>query len=109
MTKILGLAHGLLPLKLSSREVIFVNTSPENERVIMLKSQKLIESLPDDSTDVETVGIIQRYADRPMKLEDLCLADFCSWYKVVCRKISADHKDDEEEETDTNKHKSKKR
>ena len=53
----------------------------------MLKSQKLIERLPDESTDVETKGIIQRYAERPGQLEDLCLADFSSWFKVVYRKI----------------------
>ena len=86
-----------LPLKNSSREVVFVNTSPESERVIMLKSQKLIERLPDESTDVETKGIIQRYAERPRQLEDLCLADFSSWFKVVYRKTSTFIEDDETE------------
>ena len=86
-----------LPLKHSSREVVFVNTSPENERVIMLKNLKLIERLPDDSTDVETTSLIQRYAERPRQLEDLCLADFASWYKVVYRKKSSSHKEDTDE------------
>ena len=62
----------------------------------MLKSQKLIESLPDDSTDFETMSMIQRYADRPKKLEDLCLADFCSWFNVVYRNKSPLHEDDDE-------------
>ena len=39
-----------LPLRKSSRDVIFVNSSPENERVIMLKSFELIKQLPDDSS-----------------------------------------------------------
>ena len=64
-----------LPLKHCSRDVVFVNTSPENERVILLKNLKLIESLPDDSTDVETTSLIQLYAERPRQFEDLCLTD----------------------------------
>ena len=90
-----------LPLKKASREVVFVNTSPSNERVIMLKSQKLIESLPDDSTDVDTMSIIRRYALRPRKLENLCLADFCSWFRVVYNSRSAVHEDEDGVETET--------
>ena len=95
-----------LPLKKSSREVIFVNTSPENERVIMLKSQKLIESLPDDSTDVETMSMIQRYAERPRELEELCLADFCSWFRVVYKSRLACHENEDGEETQASEEKS---
>ncbi|MCG8077484.1 MAG: hypothetical protein JAY75_14765, partial [Candidatus Thiodiazotropha taylori] len=58
-----------LPMKCASRDVIFINTSPEKERVIMLKSFKVIQSLSDDSTDVETTSIIKRYAKIPRKLE----------------------------------------
>ena len=86
-----------LPPKNSSREVVFVNTSPESEIVIMLKSQKLIERLPDESTDVETKGIIQRCAERPRQRKDLCLADNSSWFKVVYRKTSTFIEDDETE------------
>ena len=79
-----------LPLKcLSSRDVFFVNTSPEKERVVMLKSFKLRKSLPDDSTEVETTSFIQRYAKRPIQLDELCLADVCSWYKVIYKRKDA--------------------
>ena len=71
-----------LPLRHSSRDVMFVKTSPENERVVLLKNFKLIQQLPDDSTEVETSNMIKRYAKRPKALEDICLADFCSWFKV---------------------------
>jgi hypothetical protein len=44
-----------LPLKQSSREVIFINTSPPDERVAMLKNHSILQNLPDDSLD-EQVG-----------------------------------------------------
>ena len=50
--------------------------------------------------------MIQRYADRPRKLEDMCLADF--WFKVVYRNKSALHEDDDDE-TKASPAKSKKR
>ena len=47
-----------LPLKKSSRQVIFINTSPPAERVYLLNSN--IDNLPDDD-DVAESNIISRY------------------------------------------------
>lgn len=92
-----------LPLKNASRDVVFVNTSPENDRVVMLKSQKMIDNLPDESTDVEATSIIRIYAERPRALEDICLADFCSWYRVEYRKRLAVSASNEDVDTGTAK------
>ena len=47
-----------LPLKRSSREVVFVNTNPPEERVYLLKSN--IDQLPDDA-EVAEINVIARY------------------------------------------------
>ena len=41
-----------LPLRHSSREVIFIPSSPLDERVMLLKSLEDIEKLEDDSEEV---------------------------------------------------------
>ena len=69
-----------LPMKKSSRQVIFINTTPPNERVQLLKSINDIEEMDDDCEDVYTNGLLQRYAKRPLSLEYLTLADWAAWY-----------------------------
>ncbi len=54
-----------LPLRKSTRGYLFVNTSPQQDRPFMLKSQELLEELPDDSEDIKCSNIIQRYTERP--------------------------------------------
>ena len=72
-----------MPLKQSSIDVIFINTFQSQERVMMLKSSSIIESLPDDSTDVHAKLIVDRSTDRPTSLQDVSLAVFVSQYKIV--------------------------
>ena len=64
-----------LPLKKSSRQVIFINTSSPAERVYLLKSN--IDNLPDDD-DVAESNIISRYVARVRQLEMVTLADYGS-------------------------------
>ena len=54
-----------LPMKKSSRQVIFINTAPPNERVQLLKPINDIKEMDDDSEDIYTSGLLQRYAKRP--------------------------------------------
>ena len=72
-----------LPLTSASREVIFLNTSPPNERTFLLKSKQSLEQLPTESTDIEADNIIKRYAVRPKQLESWCLADYASKLQVI--------------------------
>lgn len=43
------------------------------------------EQIGDDSTDVWTLNIIERYEDRPKKLNDIYLADFVANYKLLSK------------------------
>lgn len=69
-----------LPMKKSSRQVIFINTAPPNEKVQLLKPINDIKEMEDDSEDIYTGGLLQRYAKRPASLEHLTLADWAAWY-----------------------------
>ena len=71
-----------IPLKKSSRAVIFVNTSMLGDRICILKPQNQLRNLPDESVDIYQVGILERYAARPASLEDTSLADFATSYKL---------------------------
>ena len=70
-----------LNMSLKSRSCEFLPTSPQNERTFLLKSQRELENLPDESTDIEADNIVKRYSRRPDALENYCLADFVA--KVV--------------------------
>ena len=71
-----------LPMRKSSRQVIFVNTSPPGERVHLLKHIDGIRELEDDCEDVFTGGLLKRYAKRPVGLQHLTLADWAAWYDL---------------------------
>ena len=70
----------LLPMRKASREIIFINTSPPEERVELSKPINDIENMEDDSEEVYTSGLLKRYCKRPKKLEHLTLADWAAWY-----------------------------
>ncbi|XP_053403150.1 uncharacterized protein LOC123564956 [Mercenaria mercenaria] len=70
-----------LPLTQSSRDVIFINTSPPEKRVEILRPMSQIEHLPNNSTDVTCSGMIDKYQNRPKVLENVCLAEFASLFE----------------------------
>ncbi|XP_078349889.1 uncharacterized protein LOC144634728 [Oculina patagonica] len=69
-----------LPMRRSSREVVFINTALPDERVHLLKSIDDIQLLEDESEDIESGGLIKRYTKRPSCLENVTLADWAAWY-----------------------------
>ena len=69
-----------LPMRRSSREVIFVNTSPASERLHLLKSMEEINKMSDDCEDVNCSSLITKYSQRPLSLENVTLADFAALY-----------------------------
>ena len=69
-----------LPMRKSSRQVVFINTSPPEDRVQLLKPLQEIDAMEDDSDEVYASGLIKRYIKRPAKLENLSLADWAAWY-----------------------------
>ena len=78
-----------MPLRRSSREFQFINTSDPDERTFLLKSMDKIKELPYNSCDIESDNIIKRYQRRPKQLENVCLADFVAWYN--CKSEGNDH------------------
>ena len=79
-----------MPLRRSSREFRFINTSDPDERTFLLKSMDRIKELPDNSIDIESDNVIKRYQRRPKKRENVCLADFVAWYN--CQSDSNEQK-----------------
>ena len=69
-----------LPLKQLSRKVIFVNASPKEDRVTLLKPASQLERIEDESEDIYQTSLIDRYAARPDSLDDMCLAEFAANY-----------------------------
>ena len=61
-----------------SRESVFINTSPPNERTFLVKSKKELEQLDPESTDIAVDNLICHYQNRPHQMENYCLADFAS-------------------------------
>jgi DNA replication protein DnaC len=70
-----------LPMKCSSRKVVFINTSPPAERVNLLKSQQQLDQLDENSDDIECSNDIQRYSERPQDMENVTLAEFIAFYE----------------------------
>ena len=64
----------------SSREVIFVNTSPPGDRVELLKPMDEIQEMEDACDEIHSGGILKRYAERPASLQNATLADWAAWY-----------------------------
>ena len=72
-----------LPVARCSREVIFINTSPPEERTFLLKSTDKLQQLKKSSTDIEESNIIKRYSQRPGALKNWCLADYASKLNIT--------------------------
>jgi len=81
-----------MPLKRSSRQVVFINTSPPEERVYLLKSN--IDKLPDNA-EVAEGNLITRYVNRSSKLENTCLADYVALYDGSSTLVDESNTDDE--------------
>ena len=69
-----------LPMRKSSRQVIFINTTPPEERVQLLKPMNEIEEMDDDSEEVHCSGLLNRYKQRPASFENISLADWAALY-----------------------------
>ena len=75
-----------LPLSSSTREYVFVNTTPTEDRTLLLKSRHNLEQLPKDSTDIFFPDCIQKYTKRSLELSDTCLAKKNSLFNVSTTK-----------------------
>ena len=76
-------------------------TSMKDERVSLPKPQSQLAQLHDDDEDVFATSLIDRYAARPVSLQNMCLAIFAVTYDVIqstTKKEETDGCNDEKEE-----------
>ena len=71
-----------MPLIKKTRQVVFINTSPPEERARLVKSSELLKNIPKTSTDVFLSNDIIRYSKRPNRLSNWCLADYVSQLSI---------------------------
>ena len=69
-----------IPMKQLSRTVVFVDTSPKNNRIGVLKDLNAISQLDDDDIQMFQKILIDRYEHRPHTLDSICLAEFAANY-----------------------------
>ena len=69
-----------LPMRKFSRQVEFINTSPPEDRVQLLKPLQEIKDLEDESDEFYASGLINCYTKQPASLENLFLTDWAAWY-----------------------------
>ena len=59
-----------------SREVVSMSTSVKDECVSLPKPKSQLAQLHDDDEDIFATSLIDRYAARPVSLQNICLATF---------------------------------
>lgn len=72
-----------MPLRRSSRSVVFVDTNTTEERVVLIKPMTTLQDMAKNSTNIESDNCLKRYIRRPMILNNYCFADFVSWFDII--------------------------
>ena len=65
------------------QEFVSVSTSMKDECVSQPKSKRQLAQFHDDDEDVFATSVIDRYAARPLALQNICLATFAVMYDVI--------------------------
>lgn len=73
-------------LRQSTRDVVFIDTNPADQRTVLLKSFTALKELPSLSTNVKSDTILKRYIRRPREMIQYCYADFVSWFDTSFEK-----------------------
>ena len=86
------------PLFKCSFRTVFVPAYLPEKRVLLLKPKSVIQGMEDEEEDIFMKNIIDKYAARPEKLKNLCLAYFSIWYCSTSNTAKPDTDDEEEKE-----------
>ena len=62
-----------------SRKVVPVTTSMKDECASLSKPQSQLAQLHDEDENIFATSLIDRYAARPVSLQNMCLATICSY------------------------------
>ena len=65
-----------MPLRRSSRDFEFINTSGPDERTFLVKSMDKIKDLPDHSLDIQSDNVIKRY-QKTTAVGEIVFSGFC--------------------------------
>ena len=87
-----------------SRKVVPVTTSMKDKCASLPKPQSQLAQLHDDDEDIFATSLIDRYAARPVSLENMCLGTFAVTYDVIqssTKKEETDVVNEEEEMQNT--------
>ena len=66
-----------------SRKVVSINTNMKDECVSLPKPKSQLAQLHDDDEDVFATSVTDRYAARPLALQNICLTTFAVMYDVI--------------------------
>lgn len=77
-----------LHMKKSSRHVTFVNTSPPEQRVTLLKPRHLLDAMHEEDEEIECGNLLTRYAQRPGSMDSVTLAEFASYFVETRQKYT---------------------
>ena len=58
-----------IPLTKCTRDIVFINASIPEERILLLKPKSILDERPAEATNVESDNINQRYSKRSKKLQ----------------------------------------
>ncbi|KAH9388427.1 hypothetical protein TYRP_023493 [Tyrophagus putrescentiae] len=96
----------LLALEVSktSRDVLFINTSPPEGRVRMVRPERELRNLPPNSTDVFSTNINDYYRTRPRAIADLALAQVAANFSFKKKARVAPLDDDDDDDDDDEAH-----
>ena len=72
-----------LPITQSSIEVEFINTSEIHNRVFIAKPDYMLQKRDPDSEEIKQQNNVDKYAQRPHVLKQMCLADFIALTDTV--------------------------
>ena len=69
-----------LPMRTSNIDTIYIDTGIKKNRTRILKSQSVLQTMDPEDNNVYATNIIDKYANRPDVLEQICYADFATNY-----------------------------
>ena len=82
-----------------SRKVVSVSTSMKDEHVNLPKPKSQLAQFHDDE-DIFVTSVIDRYAARPLALQNIYLAEFAVMYDVIQSSTKTEETEDVNTEED---------
>ena len=74
-----------LPLKWSSRAVVFINTNTSDKRLHLLKPRAVLLEMDDEDDNIRSKDLIDKYVERPDELNDVSLSEFACFYTKTAK------------------------